>query len=37
MLQAEYHYLNLANEKAGLIISAALALGATGICMGSTP
>ena len=35
LLAAEHHYLSLANEKAGLIISAALAVGPTGICLGS--
>jgi RHS repeat-associated protein len=35
LLQAEYHYLSLAEEKAGPLIAAARAFGATAICLGA--
>jgi predicted polyphosphate/ATP-dependent NAD kinase len=35
LLQAEHRFLSLAQEKAGSIISAALAKGPTLICLGS--
>ncbi|MDA9982559.1 hypothetical protein N9H39_07460 [Gammaproteobacteria bacterium] len=36
-LQAEHHYLNLAEQKAGPIIASALANGPTLMCLGSRP
>jgi RHS repeat-associated protein len=37
LLASELHYIKLAEEKAGPIISAALTLGPTAICLGSRP